>query len=263
MSIVIGHEELALITRLTGKASLRGLPLQLGEDEATILARLSAAENSLQAKGWLRRDGLTISIEKTVLNAVGFLINAPVVLAIRRTLHNTPASSHLFYLSPELRLQVAVETGFYRIDAYESEQFDAALYAVLGQTPHATVKRYPLQNMPRQAFLGLTAAAQLADLTLDDILTQLSTQNMYFEEAPTLLDIYHHTWQATVNLSAWLGDGGEDGAPSSAVTLLDTTVGWWQLEQPTHDTVDLSPLTDEQVGGLLDTLLNRVFAAPL
>jgi len=50
---------------------------------------------------------------------------------------------------------------------------------------------------------------------------------------------------------------GEDDA---TLTFLDTIEGWWQLEQPTPDTVDLIPLTDEQVGGLLDTLLNLIFA---
>lgn len=261
MPIVIGHEELAFISRLSGQASLRGLPLQLGDDQTAVLARLSAAENSLQAKGWYRRDGLTLSIENTVLNAIGFLITAPVVLAIRRTVQNTPTTSHLFYLSPELRLHVDVETGFYRIDAYEPEKFDEAIQAVFGQTPRAEIERYPLTGMPTQAFIGLTALAQIQGQDKAEALDALASQNMYFEHADWLFDLYRHTWQATVNLSAWIKDGGENGAPSSTLTLLDTTEGWWQVAQPTPNTVDLIPLTDGQVSGLLDNVLNHVFVA--
>lgn len=261
MPILIGHEELAFISRMAGKANLRGLPLQLGDDQASVLARLSAAENSLQAKGWYRRDGLTLSIENTVLNAVGFLITAPVVLGIRRTVRNMPTASHLFYLSPDLRLHVDVETGFYRIDAYEPETFDEAIQAVFGQTPRAEVERYPLEDIPTQAFIGLTALAQIQGQDKAEALKVLTSQNMYFEQADLLFDIYRHTWQATVNLSAWMGEGGANGAPSSTLTLLDTSDGWWQVMQTDNATVALHPLTNAQVSGLLDNVLNHVFIA--
>lgn len=260
MPILIGHEELAFITRMAGRPSLRGLPLQLGDDAST-LARLSAAENSLQAKGWYKREGFTYSIENTILNTVAFLITAPVVLGIRRTVPNQPTESHLFYLSPDLRLHVDVETGFYRIDAYEPERFDEAIQAVFGEGNRTDVERYPIQGMPEAAFVALTALAQQPDKDITTALDELAAQNLYFDAAGALFDLYRQTWQATVNLSAWIGEGQADGMPSSTLTLLDTTHGWWQLTQPTPKTVDLQPLTEDQVVGLLDNVLNHAFVA--
>ncbi len=76
-----------------------------------------------------------------------------------------------------------------------------------------------------------------------------------------LFDLYREDWEATVNLSAWLGVGAEVDATLSTLTLLDTRQGWWRIVQPTPDSVDLLPLTDYQVEGLVEAVLEHIFDA--
>jgi|GEM_PF-2702326 len=260
MPIHITHEELAFLSRLIGNPHLRGLPLELSDDPAQTAALLTAAEASLRARGWVRQNEDVISIEKTVLDAVVFLATAPLVFGIRRTPLGGATISHLFYLAPTLKLHLYTDDGVYIIDAYTSEGFDAAMYAVRGVD--ATISdriRYPLSQIPLQGFVGLTALAQMKDASREDVLAGLTAQNLNFEGAGTLFDLYRETWRATVNLSAWMGVDAEIDATRSTLTLLDTRQGWWQITQPTPDSVEVQPLAEYQVTGLVDAILEQTF----
>jgi len=262
MPIHITHEELAFLSRLMGKPSLRGLPLQLPGEHDQVTRALVAAENSLRARGWLRLEGDSISLDKTVLDAIAFLASAPVVFGIRRTPRGAATDSHLFYLSHALKLHVHVDAGVYSIDTYNSDGFDDALRAVRGADSGLSGEIRPsISGMPLGGFVGLAALAQMKDATREAVLEGLSAQNLGFEQAGVLFDLYREDWEATVNLSAWLEVGAEVDATLSTLTLLDTRQGWWRIVQPTPDNVDLLPLTDYQVEGLVEAVLERIFDA--
>ena len=82
----MSQEELAYLLRLQGKQAMRGATLDLApNDENLEKALLGAAERSLRSRGWIVVSGDTFSIEQTILGMVGFVLNAPYAIAVRRT----------------------------------------------------------------------------------------------------------------------------------------------------------------------------------
>ena len=86
MAIAMSQEELAYLLRLQGKQAMRGATFDLApNDENLEKALLGAAERSLRARGWIAISGDTFSIEQTILGMIGFVLNAPYAIAVRRT----------------------------------------------------------------------------------------------------------------------------------------------------------------------------------
>lgn len=255
MPIRISHEELALVSRLIGSPALRALPLDLGADPTSQAAKLDAAESSLAARGWLRREGMTVSLETTVMNAVAFLAVAPVVLGVRRASHQG-ISADVFYLSNTLKVHVRVGHRTYEIDACAPDALQTVLQAAITGEHVSDPFRQPIHNLSIKGFASLSALAHLNDLSDAKILGALDEQGTYFDSASDVLALYRKHWAATVNLSAWVST--EHNSPSSYLTLLDTTQGWWQIAYPTPELVDLIPLTDAQVAGLSQNLYDEM-----
>jgi len=257
----MSQEELAYLLRLQGKQAMRGATLDLApNDENLEKALLGAAERSLRARGWIVVSGDTFSIEQTILGMIGFVLNAPYAIAVRRTPTGGQSHAVTYHISNALQVSHTGREGVHVFDVLSGSPAKAVLDMMYGDdrvTDDAS--RQAMTAIPARVMVAAAAVAQDAALSDDAALTVLTESGVDAALAATLLRFYRDEWLATVVVGVW--SPGEEGADYSSLGFIQSRGGWWVM-YPTSDApvIDLRPITSADLTALIDETIHKTLS---
>lgn len=260
MAIAMSQEELAYLLRLQGKQAMRGATLDLApNDENLEKALLGAAERSLRSRGWIVVSDDTFSIEQTILGMVGFVLNAPYAIAVRRTPTGGQSHAITYHISNALQVSHTGREGVHVFDVLSGSPARAVLDTMHGGAYVTDTARETMSGIAARVLVAAAAVAQDASLSDDAALTVLTESGVEATQAATLLRFYRDEWLATVVIGVW--SPGEEGADYSSLGFIQSRGGWWVMF-PSSDApiIDLRPITSTDLTTLIDETIHKTLA---